>query len=101
MLMLFVKWLGNLRGENRLIFGKVCCDCGRHRSIPRRHGRSLSLTLTLILRDRFAGEHDRLISRWWAVIVIATDPRGRRRPLESRIRPAASGTFAAVRAVAP
>ena len=48
------------------------------------------LTLPLVLRDRFARKHDRLISRRRSVIVIAADAGGRRWPLESRIRPAAS-----------
>src|SRR5208282_6295543 len=106
-LMLFVKWLGNLHREDRLILRKVGKDRGRRRPLRRcyalrRQGRRLILTLSLVLRDRFAGKHDRLISRRRAVIVVATGSSGRRcRPLESRFRPATSCPVAAVKAVVP
>src|ERR1700676_2955571 len=95
MLMLFVEWLGNLRREDRLIFGKVRDDRRRHdRRRPlrrccalRRQSRALilNLTLSLVLGDRFAGKQDRLISRGRAVIVVATGTSRRRRSLESRV----------------
>src|ERR1019366_4479646 len=107
MLMLFVKWLGNLRREDWLILRKVRNDGGRHWPLGRgcalrRQSRRLILTLSLVLRDRFARKHDRLISRRRAIIVVATGSSGRRcRPLESRFRSAASCTVAAVKAVVP
>src|ERR1700730_1834374 len=121
--MLFVKWLGNLPGENRLILGKVRCDRRRHdRRRPlrwccflRRQSRSLililililiptltlTLTLSLVLGDRFAGKQYRLIPRRRSVIVVATGTSSRRRSLESRARPAAPLTLAAIEAVVP
>src|ERR1019366_3927650 len=106
--MLFVKWLGNLRREDRLIFRKIRHDRGRRGPLRlctlRRQSRTLILTqtLALVLRDRFAGKQDRLISRGRSVIVVATGTSGRRsRPLESRVRPAASRTVAAVEAFVP
>src|SRR6266403_5703336 len=114
MLMLFVKWLGNLRREHRLIFRKVGYDRRLRRPRRRRtlgwQGRTLTQTLTetlaltvsLILRDRFAGKHDRLIPRGRSVIVVATGTCGRRcRSLESRVRPAASRTVASAKAFVP
>src|SRR5580704_14555900 len=112
--MLLVKRLGNLRGENRLIFRKVRRDRRRHnRRRPLRrccvlHRQSWSFVLTLIptlslvLGDRFTGKQDRLISRGRSVIVVATGTSGRRcRSLESRVRPTASRPVAAVKAVVP
>src|SRR5208283_1663794 len=122
-IMLLVKWLGNFRRENRLILGKACNDRGRRqwqtrcalrrrsrkfalppaatRTFTRSLTRTLAQTLALVLRDRFAGEQDRLISRRRSVIVVATGTSGRRRPLESRVRPAPSRTVAAAKAVIP
>src|ERR1700674_2353011 len=113
--MLFVKRFGNLRREHRLIFGKVRCDRRRHDwrlplrrcYVLRRQSRSLiltlipTLTLPLVLRDRFTGKQDRLIPRGRSVIVVATGTSNRRRSLESRVRHAASRTLAAVKAVVP
>ena len=60
----------------------------------------LTLRLPLVLRDRFAGKHDRLISRRRPVIVVATGTRaGGAGPLESRVGSAASGTVAAAKTV--
>src|ERR1700675_3693332 len=116
-LMLFVKWLGNLRREHRLIFGKVRRDRCRHDwrrplrrcCVLRRQSRSLILTLiptltlalSLVLGDRFAGKQYRLIPRGRSVIVVATGTSSRRRSLESRVRSAASRTLAAIEAVVP
>src|SRR3984893_17554111 len=100
--MLLVKRLGNLRGENRLIFSKVRRDRRRHdrrRPLRRccvlhRQNRSCvltlipTLTLSLVLGDRFAGKQDRLISRGRSVIIVATGSSGRRcRWLGLRVRP--------------
>src|SRR5580692_5856779 len=107
-----MEWLGNGRREDRLIFRKVGNDRGRYRPFRRRYNglrrrrlafgriRTRALTLALILRNRFAGKDDRLISRRRSVIVIAADTRGCRCPLKLRVRPAASGTVAAAKPVA-
>src|ERR1035437_2052898 len=103
----FVKWLGNSRRKDWLILGEVRNDARRHGPLrrgcaPRRQSRRLILTLSLVLRDRFARKHDRFISRRRAIIVVATGSSGRRcRPVESRFRSAASCTVAAVKAVVP
>ena len=55
MLMLFVKRLGNLDCEDRLIFGEVRYDRRRRRLLRccrlGRRSRALTLSLALILRD--------------------------------------------------
>ena len=103
-LMLFVERLGNLSCKNRLILWKIRCDRRRQFHACTLSQQSWNVTrtrrLTLILRDRFAGKQDGLISRGRSVIVVASGARGGRChwPLESRIRSAASRTVAAVEA---
>src|SRR5260370_39775781 len=115
--MLFVKWLGNLRRDHRLIFGKVRSDRRRHDlnrplhrcCVLRPQSRpfiltlipALALTLSLVFGNRFAGKQYWLISRGRSVIVVATGTSSRRRSLESRVRPASSRTLAAIKAVVP
>ena len=107
MLMLFVKRLGNLDCEDRLIFGEVRYDRRRRRLLRccrlGRRSRALTLTLrlVLILRDRFARKNDGLVSRRRSVIVVATDASGRRWALESRVRRAAAGTVVAAKTFVP
>src|SRR5208282_1039146 len=109
MLMLLVERFGNLRRKDRFIFRKAGNDGGRNRRQRSRRCCALrwqswtlilTLPLPLVLRDRFAGKHDRLISGRRSVIVVVPGPRRRRRgPLESRVRPAAAGTVAPAKAV--
>src|ERR1039457_899803 len=105
--MLFVKWLRHFRPKKLVLLRGGRNEGGRHWPLRRgcalrRQSRRLILTLSLVLRDRFARKHDRLISRRRAIIVVATGSSGRRcRPLESRFRSAASCTVAAVKAVVP
>src|ERR1700730_5609120 len=100
--MLLVKRLGHLRGEHGLIFREAPRD--RRRDNRRRPLRrccvlhlqswpfvltlipTLTLPLSLVLGDRFAGKQERLISRGRSVIVVATGTSSWRRSLESRVR---------------